>query len=124
MGKIVRLTENDLTRLVNTIIKEQSMNGKKTYRFPIDVVITDGSIFNAKKITIPKGSIMNYGKNGMGQVKVGNTVITYDPDENQTPAESYGSTLRVNSQPFILQWADSALGIVYNKEYQRIGNSI
>jgi hypothetical protein len=124
MAKIVRLTESDLTRLVNTIIKEQSMNAKKSYTFPIDVVITDGSIFNAKKITIPKGSVMNYGKNGMGQVKVGNTVITYDPNENETPAESYGLTLRVNNQPFILQWADSALGIVYNKEYQRIGNSI
>ena len=122
MKKTMRLTESDLTRLVKRVIKEQN---NRQFIFPIDVVISDGSLINPKKITIPKGSIMKYNQNGVGQVKVGNMNIIYNPNDNgEIISDQYGLTLKVNNQDYILQWADSLFGIVYNKEYQKIGNTI
>jgi hypothetical protein len=122
MKKTMRLTESDLTRLVKRVIKEQN---NRQFIFPIDVVISDGSLINPKKITIPKGSIMKYNQNGVGQVKVGNMNIIYNPNDNGgIISDQYGLTLKVNNQDYILQWADSLFGIVYNKEYQKIGNTI
>lgn len=122
MKQPIRLTESDLTKIVKRILAEQA--ARQPYKFPIDVIITDGKIINPKKITIPKGSIMTYDQRGNGQVKVGNGLITYNPEENSIPNEQYALTLRINNQPYILQWADSIFGVVYNKEYEKIGNSI
>jgi hypothetical protein len=122
MKQIIKLTESDLNRLVQKVIKEQN---NRQFIFPIDVVISDGSLINPKKITIPKGSIMKYNQNGVGQVKVGNMNIIYNPNDNgEIISDQYGLTLKVNNQDYILQWADSLFGIVYNKEYQKIGNTI
>ena len=124
MKQPIRLTESDLTKIVKRILAEQAI--KQPYKFPIDVIITDGKIINPKKITIPKGSIMTYDQRGNGQVKVGNGLITYNSEENQgiEAGDLYALTLRINNQPYILQWADSVFGVVYNKEYEKIGNSI
>lgn len=122
MKQPIRLTESDLTKIVKRILAEQA--ARQPYKFPIDVIITDGTFINPKKITIPKGSIMTYDQRGNGQVKVGNVLITYNAEENALINDQYGLTLRVNNQHYILQWAEPVFGVVYNKEYEKIGNSI
>ena len=122
MKKIIKLNESDLSRLVKKVIKEQN---SRQFIFPIDVVISDGSLINPNKVTIPKGSIMKYDQNGIGRVKVGNMNIIYNPNDNgEMISDQYGLILKVNNKDYILQWADSIFGVVYNKEYQKIGNTI
>ena len=122
MKKIIKLTESDLNKLVKKIINEQN---SRQFIFPIDVVISDGSLINQNKVTILKGSIMKYDQNGVGRVKIGGMNIVYNPNDNgEMISDQYGLSLKVNNQDYILQWADSIFGIVYNKEYQKIGNTI
>ena len=76
MKKVVRLTESELMKLVGRIVKEQSQNPNQ-FTFPIEVILTDGSLIKPEKIKIPKGTIMNWdSKNKLGTIKVGNLVLT------------------------------------------------
>jgi len=126
MKNVVRLTESDLMRLVKRVIKEQSQNPNQ-FTFPIDVILTDGSIFRPEKIKIPRGTIVNWDPNKkIGSLKVGNSVLTLSQTANQEAgtAESIFLVFMLNGKPYYMQWADSLWGSVYNKQYQALADKI
>ena len=125
MKKVVRLTESELMKLVGRIVKEQSQNPNQ-FTFPIEVILTDGSLIKPEKIKIPKGTIMNWdSKNKLGTIKVGNLLLTIAMNEMGDGTYSgYTLIFKVNGKDYFMQWADSIFGIVYNKQYQDVAEKI
>jgi hypothetical protein len=125
MKNVVRLTEGDLMKIVTRVIEEQSQN-QNQFTFPIDVILTDGSLIGPAKIKIPRGTIMNWDSNKrLGTMKVGNSFITIaQADQGAGTAESTALIFKVNGKSYFMQWADSVFGVVYNKQYQDVAEKI
>lgn len=107
------------------LISEQTQNDG-SFKFPTDVILTDGSLINPAKIKIPKGTLFNWNeKTRQGTIKVGNGVVTISQDGNaEGTADSTALVFKSNGKNFYMQWADSIFGIVYNKQYQDLAETL
>lgn len=108
---------------VKQYLSEQTQN---QYRFPIDVILTDGSLILPKKMTIPRGTILSWNpQTKQGVMKVGASTITIKQEGNgEGTADSYTLIFDVNGKDYYMSWADSIFGSVYNKQYLDIAENI
>ncbi len=97
MGKIVRLTESDLVRLVKRVINEQSTNNNENWHFFADL----------KSQFIPKGFVEDKMANTYGVLQ-----LTKGDDYN-------GIVIGINTRTGECNWAVSKNGkYIVNKNYQ------
>ena len=102
MKRIIRLTENDLARIVRRVINENTQSfdiveltdqNKGT-----NVTLTDGkgrNILSTYKVNFPKDGISIFGKPGI----------------NMEEGEQITASITLDNQPFTLTWTDTTLNV-------------
>lgn len=120
MKKVIRLTENDLNRIVRKVLSEDDMVSNAKFVFPFDVILTQMTNNQLKnKLKVDKGTLLVWNSEkdlAIGKLKNGRVII-YDPtmngpDVNDTCAIEFG----VDRESFELQYKDCIFGIFGKNE--------
>jgi hypothetical protein len=119
---IKKINSNDLSEQTQPAPTQSS----NQYKFPIDVVLSDGSMISPNKIKIPRGTIMSWnGQTKVGTLKVGGTTITLEQTKNgEGTMDSYTMVFNVGGKDYYMSWADPIFGVVYNKQFQDIAEQL
>lgn len=122
-SKLTNSKSGDIKSFLNEQPSNPQPSSDSTYTFPIDVMVSENKILFPKKLKIAKGTVAKLVGNNKVMIDSKPTPLYYIPSENELISDSYTLSLYDNyKNSYLLQWADSIFGKVYNQQYQKIAN--